>query len=136
MIVKRIASEEWRTISADAHLVVFGTEKSAAHERVDFALLCLEGDRIEGYLTAKEMDHETVYWQFGGSMPHIKGSAKSFRGYQLFVDWAKAHYKRVQTRIENTNTAMLKMALHVGFLIVGVRFVQGSTLLELELEVK
>lgn len=123
-------------MSENAHLLAFGTKKSASHERIDFALLCIDGARVEGYLTAKEMDHETVYWQFGGALPHVKGSVKSLRGYKLFVEWAKSHYKRVQTRIENTNTAMLKFAMHVGFLIVGVRYVQGSTLLELELEFK
>ena len=136
MIVEKVSREDWARVSENAHLLVFGTEKPASHERIDFALICVKGDNIEGYLTCKEMDHQTVYWQFGGSLPHVKGSLNSFRGYQLFVNWAQAHYKRVQTRIENTNTAMLKFAMKVGFLIVGVRYVQGSTLLELELEFK
>ncbi len=134
MQVERLSAEQWAMLSEDAHKATFETHKPVATERVDFALICTEGRDLKGYLTAKEMDGETVYWQFGGAFPGTKGTHYTFKGYLAFVRWTKEHYKRIQTRIENTNTAMLHFAAKVGFVVVGVRCVQGSVMLELELE--
>ena len=51
-----------------------------------------------------------------------------------FVEWCKPRYKRITTLIENKNTVMLKMAMKVGFRVIGVRNFQGSILLEHLLE--
>lgn len=134
MIVEKLTPAEWKLLSEDAHKVAFGTVKPSELERIDYALVCVEGVQLQGYLTAKEMDAKTVYWQFGGAFPGTKGTTNAFLGYLSFVRWTKERYDRVQTRIENKNTAMLKMALKVGFEIVGVRVTQGCTMVELELD--
>lgn len=136
MRVEKLLPEDWAKLSEDAHKLAFETIKPVQSERIDYALVCVEGTQLKGYLTAKEMDSETVYWQFGGAFPGTKGTHYTFKGYLAFVRWTKEHYKRIQTRIENTNTAMLHFAMKAGFVVVGVRYVQGSTLLELELEFK
>lgn len=134
MIVEQLSPADWKTLSEDAHKVAFGTVKPVADERIDYALICVEGTKLQGYLTAKEMDGKTVYWQFGGAFPGTKGTPSTFKGYLAFVRWTMERYERVQTRIESKNTAMLKMALKVGFEVVGVRVAQGFTMVELELE--
>ncbi len=133
MRIEKLSPEDWSKISEAAHLVAFGTHKPVAQERIDYALVCVEGSDLKGYLTAKEMDGETVYWQWGGAFTGTKGTHYTIKGYLGFVEWTKAHYKHVQTRIENTNTAMLHFAMKAGFKIVGMRHSQGSTMLELEL---
>lgn len=134
MRVEKLSPADWKLLSADAHKAAFETVKPVELERIDYALVCVEGTELKGYLTAKEMDAETVYWQFGGAFPGTKGTHYTIRGYLAFVRWTKEHYKRIQTRIENTNAAMLHFAMKAGFVIVGSRHVQGVTLLELELE--
>lgn len=136
MKIEKLSPSEWSLLSEDAHRAAFETVKPREMERIDYALVCSEGSDLKGYLTAKEMDGETVYWQFGGAFPGTKGTHYTIKGYLAFVRWTKEHYKRIQTRIENTNTAMLHFAMKAGFVIMGVRYVQGSILLELELEFK
>jgi len=132
--VEQLTPAEWSKVSEAAHKVAFGTVRLAVDERIDYALICVDGTDLKGYLTAKEMDAKTVYWQFGGAFTGTRGTITTFKGYLGFVRWTKERYERVQTRIENKNTAMLKMALQVGFEIVGVRVTQGCTMVELELD--
>ena len=136
MIVKQITKESWKELSEDAHLISFGKIKSQENERIDFALICEKEDKPLGYLTAKEMDGKTLYWQFGGVFPNAAKSVLCLKGYSLFVEWCKPRYERVITYIENTNTAMLKMAMHVGFVICGVKYSQGNIFLQCTLEFK
>lgn len=121
-------------MSKNAHLISFGEKREPSIERIDFALLAVSEHKALGYITCREADAETVYWQFGGPFPGTKGSSVSFRCYQAAVEWCKLRYDRVYTFIENSNKAMLKMALEVGFLIVGVRVFKGQILVELLLE--
>lgn len=136
MQVCRLDKKQWESFSENAHRIAFDRYKDPSLERIDFALLMVDevSDRPVGYMTCREHDAETVYWQFGGAMPETKGTIHSFRAYEGFVKYASSHYKRVTTLIENTNTPMLKMAMKVGFRIIGVRTYQGSVLLEHLLE--
>jgi hypothetical protein len=136
MKIEKILKENWAILSESAHQVVFGKEKPVSFDRIDFALLAVDevSKRPLGYLTAREHDHETVYWQFGGAFPGVKDSVHSFPIYRAFVEWTRGKYKRITTLIENENTVMLKFAMKVGFRIVGIRSVRGSVLLEHVLE--
>ncbi len=127
--------QEWEGFSENAHKIAFQEHKPAHFDRIDFALLAVGRDETPAaYVTCRELDHASVYWQFGGAMPGSKGGIPAFRAYEAFVRHAKTHYERVTTLIENTNTPMLKMAMKVGFRIVGIRNFKGSILLEHLLE--
>jgi hypothetical protein len=134
--VEKLSAQQWQYFSEDAHKIAFGELKPASLDRIDYALLavCERDDKPTGYVTCRELDADSVYWQFGGAMPGAKETVKSFRTYEAFVGWHRSHYKRVSTFIENENTPMLKMAMKVGFRVVGIRNFKGSILLEHLLE--
>lgn len=125
-----LTPEEWKPLSENAHLVVFGTSKSAALERIDFALIAKTEKQMLGYVTCREVDAETVRWQYGGSFPGTKGTVLSTQAMEALLLWCSAHYKRLGFMVENTNYAMLKMAIRYGFRIIGARAYDGSVMLE------
>lgn len=136
--VDRIEKEAWSVLSEHAHIISFEEKKPREWDRIDYALIVNKDNVPMGFVTCREHDAHTLYWQFGGAFPGTKETSLSFLGYQALVQYVKPQYKRLTTLIENENTAMLKMAMKVGFRIVGIRFYNGSVLLEhvLEFETK
>jgi RimJ/RimL family protein N-acetyltransferase len=135
MEVKRISKEDWAMMSENAHLICFDEKRPSFMDRIDFALLNVRGDKPLSYCTVRELDAESCYWQYGGAFPNTKGSTTSYHSYRLFADWCFANgYDRITTYIENINTAMIKIALKVGFLIVGVRTFKNKIYAEFLLE--
>ena len=133
--VDLITKETWKEhFSANAHKIAFAEIKDPEIDRIDFALIVADDDKAMGYLTCREFDADTIYWQFGGAFPGTKDTSLSWRGYQAFVEWCRPRYKRITTLIENTNLVMLKMAMKVGFRVCGVRVFKGDILLEHVLE--
>lgn len=130
MEVESWSEKEWSKYAERAHLVVFSKLRPAGMDRIDFALVVKDGSKLMGYVTCREWDSESLYWQFGGAFPGTRETSLSFRGYQAFVRWTKDHYKRVSTLISNDNAVMLKMAAKVGFKIIGVRTFRNTILLE------
>lgn len=139
--IEKIAPEVWKkTYSELAHQSVFGKQKPSEWDRIDFALLFIDEtmDVAAAYITCREYDHETLYWQFGGAFPSSQGTLRSSACFQESLIWCAAKYKRVTFLVENTNFRMLKFAMKENFKIVGVRNFHGSILLEhmLEFETK
>lgn len=134
MNVVRLTPEEWAQYSALAHELVFNEIKDPETERVAFALLALHEDRPAAYVTCQELDSKTLYWQYGGMFPSVKGSIHAFKAYRTLVDYCLGNYNRVCFRVENKNLAMLKFALKLGFEIVGLRVYKGQIFLEHVLE--
>lgn len=132
MITKKITNAEWQALSEQAHLVVFNEVKHASMERIDFALVAEDKDQsLCAYTTCRELDAESLYFQYGGAFPGTKGTTKSFEAFKGFLRWAKeSGYKRVCYYVENTNAPMLKLAMKCGFLITGVRTYKQHVLLE------
>lgn len=124
----------WRELSEKAHLTVFGETGRELLERADFAILALGNEELGGYMAVKEMDASTLYIQYGGVFPLFEKSVHVVRGYKLMLDWCKKEYANVWTRIENTNSSMLKMALSMGFIVTGTSFFKNKLFLELTLE--
>jgi len=120
-------------MSEDAHKIAFGKVRPARIERIDYALLAVdsETEKPMGYVTCREHDAETVYWQFGGAFPGTKGSGQTFEGCTKLMEWCEGRYKRITGRVENTNLPALHLALKLGFLINGVQHASGTVLLEL-----
>lgn len=132
MNVQKIEKEVWGSYFSElAHKICFEERKPASRDRIDYALLVVDSnDSPCGYITVRELDSETCYWQFGGVFPGTIGTTKSFKAYKACIEWSRGKYKRVSTLIENQNSAMLKFAAKVGFLIVGIRNYHGTVLLE------
>ena len=133
--LKRLGADEWARFAENAHLATFGEFRSKGKDRIDFALLAIdEHDTPIGYMTVKELDSETVYWQFGGALPDYKGTNTMWHAYVAASAYCKERYKRVFTYIENTNPPMLKFAMKLGFRIIGIRNFGKHILLEHLLE--
>lgn len=130
MIVERVEKNIWPMFSEEFHGLVFEGVRQRQWERVDFALLVRHSDVLLGYVTCKELDSKSVYWQYGGSFPGAKSNYRVYQAYQALIDYCRRRYERVGTLIENGNTAMLKIAMKAGFRIIGIRNFQGTILLE------
>ena|SRR3990167_3544429 len=131
MRIERIENKDWGArFSEYAHEICFNKKKPSEFDRIDYALLCIDDKIPVGYMTCRELDSTTVYWQFGGAFPNIKDTVKSYSALQAFVRWHQEKYKRIVTYVENDNTVYLKMLLRIGFLITGIRTYEGTVLLE------
>lgn len=131
-IIKKLFPDEWKILSENAHLIMFNEQRPKELDRIDYALISEDQDKkICGYLTARELDAESVYWQFGGAFPGTHSSAKAVQCYQEFVAWALQRYQRITTLVENTNVRYLRLAMHFGFRIIGCRLFHGKILVEL-----
>lgn len=131
MKLRLLTQEEWLPLSEMAHMALFGAHKPAQHERIDFVLLMVsdEGQPL-AYGTFREQSGETVHWQYGGVFPEFAGTVRTLPGYLQMFELLKTRYKRVTTYIENKNTKMLKLAMKVGYRIIGVRHIHDKLLLE------
>lgn len=128
--VEKISPAQWEALSKFAHESVFGKIKGF-DERITYAWLVIENDKPVSYVTVLELDGDTAYWQFGGAFQWAWNSRNVAKSYDLMIASQEKLSKRIATRIENTNTPMLKLALSRKFLPVGIRTYQGSVLLEL-----
>ena len=126
----RLTPQQWYFFAEDAQKVSFQARRDAHLDRIDYALLAIHTDteKVAGFLTCREHDAETVYWQFGGAMPGTLGTVGTYRAYQMGVAYARERYKRITTLIENTNTPMLRLAMKAGFRIVGTQTRAGVIL--------
>lgn len=135
-MIIRLNASEWATVSENFHRAVFSKEKPATWDRIDYAWLVID-DRTDspiGYITVRELDHETVYWQFGGSFEWARSSVVTVRAYDAcLLNQAKLS-KRVTTAISAKNPRMLKLALSRGWEIFGSRNWDGETMVELKKE--
>ncbi len=132
MEVVKISRDNWKALSESAHMVAFNDFKPADFDRIDFALVVEHERTLEplGYVVCKEHDAKTLYLQYGGAFRGARSTILSYKAYELGLEWCKARYERVITKIENKNRVMLKFAAKAGFLIVGVNNYTGPVLLE------
>ncbi len=134
MNVLRYTTQEWQLVAEVMHLSVFNEHRPKELNRIDFALVAWNGDVPVGYITCMEYDSKSVYIGFGGIMAQHRNSFKSLAAYKMGLDYLKDRYSRVNTLIENDNFVMLKMAMTVGFRITGIRYFNGSIMLENSIE--
>ena len=132
--IERLNKQEWTKFSEDAHAAVFGKVKPAEWDRIDYAWLVVQGDKPVSYVTVRELDHESVYWQFGGGFPWAWKSILMNMSLQLMLAEQAKVSKSVSCRVENLNYPMLRLALKHGFLIIGTRHIKTTTLVELAKE--
>lgn len=133
--VSDLTKEQWAPMSALTHVVCFGDQRDAALDRIDSAIVVTDENGLpSAYMTLIEFDRDTVYIQHGGAFPAHAKSVYVLPGYKLMIEHLREKYRRVITKIHNTNITMLKLAMAGGFLITGVSVWNNKTILELELQ--
>lgn len=134
--VKKIPKERWAQFSEDAHRAVFDKIKPAEFDRIDYAWLAVEADeKPVGYVTVRELDHETVYWAYGGAFQWARKSLLAAKTYELLIAAQRAAgSRRILTYIEPDNVNMLRLAMAHGFRICGYRARGTINLVDLVLE--
>ena len=137
IIVHTVPKEEWTQLAPHAHLAVFGEGIPNTQDRIDFALLAVDGktDDVLGYITCKEFSPETLYMSYGGAFPPSAKKMLAWRTYLELISTAfKRGYKRIFYSVANDNFPMLKMAAKGGSRIMGVRCLEGAIMLDQQLE--
>lgn len=132
--VLEITAKEWKQLSEAAHVLSFKERRAASLDRIDFALLAVLEGKPVAYATVRELDAESIYWQYGGAFPEIKGTINVLKVYRMFIAHCAARYRRVTTLVENGNVRYLKLAMAVGFRIMGCRMFKGDVFVELHLD--
>ena len=118
-----------------AHLVTFGENRPQSLNSFHFVLGAVDGDnQLAGYCTCIELDKESLYLQHGGVLPNYAKSIYVLKSYGVCVEWCLQNYKRVSTKVQNTNISMLKLAMQMGFLIVGTSTFKDKVFVDLLLE--
>lgn len=130
----RFSPQEWKKLAHNAHLTCFNELRDPSFDRIAFALLTVRDGTPLNYCTVKELDAESCYWQYGGAFPSSEGTIQSFRSYKRNAEYCLTQYKRITTYIQNINVVMIKIALKVGFVIVGTRNFKGEVFVEFLLE--
>ena len=125
---------EWAPISEAAHSAGFGKYKDPAKERIDFVLVAEHDEKPAAYVTCKELDADSLYFQFGASVGEFRHSPTSWDAFCGFMNYAQENYQRLSMLIENDNIAMLKFAWKAGLKCTGVRYFKKNILLEHSIE--
>lgn len=133
--ILRISGDEWsEKYATEAHLLAFSQDRSKSMDRTTFALLYIVDEVPYMYMSCHEMDETSVYVQFGGTFRPEEKKPYALRAYTSLIGMLLTTYERVATKIANTNTAMLRPAMRVGFRIDGVSYFKGVVYLEHMLE--
>lgn len=132
--VQKLAPADWARVSREVHAEVHGKDKPAEWDRIDYALLATVGPDAVTYVTVRETDHESVYWQFGGAFKWARKSIWIVKSMRALLDWQLVRSKRVVMLVENTNLSMLRLALASGLLVRGIRTFRETVLLEMAVE--
>ena len=127
-----ISPEEWVKYAEDSHAAVFKEFRPSSMDRISYALAATDESRVIGYVTCRETDSESLYWQHGGAVDTRYGVA-AYRGFEAFLDNAKP-YKRVTTLVRNDNIRYLHLLMKFGFRVIGLRCVKNEIFLELTIE--
>jgi len=127
-----ISPEEWVKYAEDSHAAVFKEFRPSSMDRISYALAATDESGVIGYVTCRETDSESLYWQHGGAVDTRYGVA-AYRGFEAFLDNAKP-YKRVTTLVRNDNIRYLHLLMKFGFRVIGLRCVKNEIFLELTIE--
>lgn len=121
MIIQRKTYDEIGHVWAGMYAAVWGYAPTC---RVpDFVYVILEDDESEliGFAAVSVLGRQEVIIRFGASLPEQRGRARNVKALTEVIRLLHlAGYKWVQIHVENTNLAMLKLALHLGFYIYGL----------------
>lgn len=128
--VVRYTADEWREYADSAHKLVFKKSRDPLIDRISFALLAHLHDSPLGYVTCREIDAESLYWQYGGALDEFRGF-NAVRGFKAFFNYCSDRYKRITTLVKNDNVAYLHLLMKMGFRAIGIRMFQAEIFLEM-----
>ena len=131
MNVIRVSKEEWaEKFYFNAHFSVFKEPMEAGVERIDFAQLVeTHEENLVMYATICEPKKGTAYINYGGSFPAFRGSITSLKAFKKILSDLFETHNEVTFHCENTNFAMLKLAISTGFKIIGVTYTRSGKIL-------
>lgn len=129
-----IEPEDWGKYAEDSHAAVFKEYRPSSMDRISYALAASDERGVIGYVTCRETDAESIYWQYGGAVETRYGIA-AYRGFEAFIEYSEKRYKRVSTLVKNDNIKYLHLLMKFGFRVIGLRSFGGEIFLELLKEV-
>lgn len=133
MNLVRYEADEWKEYAESCHILVFKELRPASMDRISYALIAGDDRGPVGYVTCRELDSESIYWQYGGVVEERRGVA-GYKSIELILDYAKGLYKRITTYVENDNIGYLHILMKLGFRVIGIRTFQCKIYLELHKE--
>lgn len=142
MEVVNIDRKTWlEKYSKNAYMSVFGREDHDLQEAslFDAALMVMdeESNCPIIYTTIKQTTAKSVFIEFGGSFPDYRGTAKvkpAFEKLCAYLKEAGAEFVTLSTK--NTNIAMNRLALSVGFIPSGMNFNKEGAFVDYVLSAK
>jgi len=135
--LKFFTPAEWGTVATKVHAAVFGAGLPENFQRIDFAIVAEDDEKLVGYMTGVEINSELLRFGFGGCVPGFQNTLRVVKAYSMALEWAKkGPWLSAITIIKNDNLPSLKLALAHGFRVIGVQYFEGDVLLELQLKLK
>jgi len=131
--LKKLTPEEWYRYAEECHRLIFKTQRDPWIDRISYAFLAYDDSGPIGYVTCRELDRDSLYWQYGGAIEERRGVA-SVRTFDAILEEARSKYRRVTTYVENNNVGYLHLLMKQGFRVVGMRVFEGKIYLELFIE--
>jgi hypothetical protein len=128
--VIKCTPEKWANYSKYAHRAVFGETRDPQLDRISYAMLVHNNDRPIGFTTCREIDRESLYWQYGGCFDGNKG-IPAVRAFEAVFNDSKQKYKRISTLVKNDNVNYLHMLMKFGFRAIGIRVFGNEIFLEM-----
>ena len=117
--VVKLPKEEFDLIVKDVHTAVFADTLDVNYFRYDFAMATIHKEKLISYVLCTERSNEVIELSFGGTVPDERGF-KSVESFHMFLRELSHEYSHAVFQVRNDNLPMLKLALHMGFIISGV----------------
>lgn len=129
-----LTKDEWKSYSKAAHQLAFNERWDEDMERIDYAMLLVNDSEPVAYVTLKVTGENSVYVQYGGAFPNIKGTFLTYKAFAKMIHDLQKIYKKITTLVENNNWGMLKYYWSTKFKVTGLRYFKNSIFLELTFE--
>lgn len=128
--ILKYSPDEWREYADSAHKLVFKKNRDPLLDRISFALLAHNDESAVAYVTCRELDAKSLYWQFGGVLDEFRGfnAVKCFRA---FFDYCSSRYERITALVKNDNVNCLHLMMKYGFRAIGMRNFHSEIFLEM-----
>jgi len=94
----------------------------------DIYLVHEDDDKLIGFLSGFPLDQETWYLQVVGFLPSEKKHRTNIYRSWLAMTLLNREWGGILTMIENKNVEALRVALSVGFIVIGTRMDTAGTL--------
>ena len=101
--VIKCTPEKWANYSQVAHKAVFGEIRDPQLDRISYAMLVHNDNHPIGFTTCREIDSESLYWQYGGCFKGNVG-VPSFRAFEAVFNDSKSTFIP-ETTIPTTSAA-------------------------------